>query len=119
MQLDGSRTKYPNRRFPRMVCQSRLALPDSRLSAENRAFCFAIYRNGLFLRNPLSPAAASCSALIRFTFFRNILPDADLDAAVDGVHLPGIKRSEILPALALVYRRNLLQKDDTPIPQKR
>ena len=43
-----------------------------------------------------------------FRSSRYILPDADLDAAADGVHLPGIKRSEILPALAFIYRRNLL-----------
>ena len=63
--------KHPNRRFPRMVCQSRSALPDSRLSAENRAFRFAIHRDDLFLHNSFSPAAASCSALIRFTFPTN------------------------------------------------
>ena len=51
--------------------------------------------------------------------FRYVLPDADLDAAADGIHLPGVKRSEILPALAFVYRRDLLQKDNAPAPQKR
>ena len=66
--------------------------------------------------------------LVRFCFpfvvlrwlhpFWDILPDADLDAAVDGIHLPGIKRSEILPALALIYRRDLLQKDNAPGPQE-
>lgn len=69
---------------------------------------------------------ASWFILVRFFFpfddlrwlypFRNILPDADLNAAADGVHLPGIKSPEIVPALALVYRRDLLQKDNAPIP---
>ena len=54
--------KHPNRRFPRMVCQSRSALPDSRLSAESRAFRFAVYRDDLFLHNPHSPAVGSIIA---------------------------------------------------------
>ena len=54
--------KHPNRRFPRMVCQSRSALPDSSLSAESRAFRFAIHRDDLFLHNPHSSAAGSIIA---------------------------------------------------------
>ena len=42
-----------------------------------------------------------------------------LSAAADGVHLPGIESSKIVPALALVYRRDLLQKNDAPVPQER
>ena len=69
---------------------------------------------------------ASWFILVRFFFpfvdlrrlhpFWDILPDADLDASADGIHLPGIKRSEIVPALAFIYRRDLFQKNDAPIP---
>ena len=47
------------------------------------------------------------------------MPDADLDAAANGIHLSGIKRSKILLTLAFVYRRDLLQEDNAPVPQKR
>ena len=99
---------------PDLLCQ----MAGYPLESEPTSSQFIEIISSYIIRSPAAGRLFYLSPFL-FPFSVDVLPDADLDAAADGIHLPGIKRPQILSALALVNRRDLLQEDDAPISQER